>query len=142
MSSIPEKLMNTLPHSASSTHSPCLKHPHHILTTEHSDGKARAPCNAPPDSTHKRNRADTTECRTHNGTPTPHQDGTDSPKMIYLHEQTGATRWHCCLAKRMSWVRFPAGGLSGHEDYMFSRCICGFCPSTPASSHRFQKHDC
>ncbi|MEQ2272124.1 hypothetical protein XENORESO_015083 [Xenotaenia resolanae] len=60
-------------HSASSTYSPApstlaASCPHHTADCE---GKAKAPRNATPANTHRRNRADTTEHRTHNRTPNP-----------------------------------------------------------------------
>ncbi|MEQ2228028.1 hypothetical protein ILYODFUR_004498 [Ilyodon furcidens] len=80
MSSTPE-MMKAHPHSASSTHCPLQTPPLHpaLHHTAHRDSNARAPCNATPASAHKRNRADTTEHRTHNRPPTPHPDGINSP---------------------------------------------------------------
>ncbi|MED6269260.1 hypothetical protein CHARACLAT_031370, partial [Characodon lateralis] len=73
VSFIPEILTKRHPHSASSTHSPApstptASCPHH--TARH-DSKARALRNATPAPGPRRNRADTIEHRTHNGTPNP-----------------------------------------------------------------------
>ncbi|MEQ2157893.1 hypothetical protein GOODEAATRI_006505 [Goodea atripinnis] len=75
MSSSPKKRKKTHLYSASSTHSPASS----TLTASHpppQNGKARATRNTTPASAHKRNRADTTEQRAHNGRPdlTPRRD--------------------------------------------------------------------
>ncbi|KAK5620629.1 hypothetical protein CRENBAI_021398 [Crenichthys baileyi] len=63
--------LHTQPHSKHLA----LRHHH----TARCEGKAVAPCNASPAPAHRRNRADTIKHRAHNKTPTPHQDGTNSP---------------------------------------------------------------
>uniref|UniRef100_A0A3B5R2D2 CARD domain-containing protein n=1 Tax=Xiphophorus maculatus TaxID=8083 RepID=A0A3B5R2D2_XIPMA len=42
--------------------------------------------------------------------------------------------YHCCIAARRSWVRFPARVFL-HGVCMFSLCMRGFSLGTPASSH-------
>ncbi|MED6260704.1 hypothetical protein ATANTOWER_026749 [Ataeniobius toweri] len=77
MSSTPKKLMKRHPHSATSTHSPTQgTQPHAALhhTARRTD-KATALRNATPASAHKRNQADATEHRNHNGSPTHTKTG-------------------------------------------------------------------
>ncbi|XP_047241089.1 extensin-like [Girardinichthys multiradiatus] len=72
LSFIPEKPMKPHPHSASSTHSPTPSTlPHSPDHTAGRDRKTRALCISTPTSSHRHNRADTTEHRAYNGNPNP-----------------------------------------------------------------------